>query len=287
VEDSIKQALLGRFSAWLDTAPAPPGPPDDAPEGQSPMGQSSAGQLQEEKSPDGAVPDRPLPAAAVGEADLFSVFVELAGLRSEVRTESRLVKEALDQFRAVFDALQASQATLQRELERARAETREQSRATLRPLLLDIIDLRDRLLAALAAPAPPPPDVSPGGAAGVWRRLWRSRPGYDRSGYDRSGYDRSGQDRSATGGIAAWQDGVRMILRRLDQVLADRRVVAVALLGRPYDARLARVVGTEADPAAAAGTVLEEVRPGFLWDDQVLRSAEVIVCKGAATGELP
>ena len=46
------------------------------------------------------------------------LFVEVAGLRSEVRTESRLVKEALDQFRGVFDTLRASQATLQQELDR-------------------------------------------------------------------------------------------------------------------------------------------------------------------------
>ena len=73
----------------------------------------------------------------------------MAGLRSEVRTESRLVKEALDQFRGVFDTLRASQATVQQELERARAEARDQARAAMRPLLLDVIDLRDRLLAAL------------------------------------------------------------------------------------------------------------------------------------------
>jgi molecular chaperone GrpE len=57
------------------------------------------------------------------EADLFSVFVELAGLRNEVRTQSRLLKEALDQFRGVFDTLQASHATLEQELKRARAGT--------------------------------------------------------------------------------------------------------------------------------------------------------------------
>ena len=82
-------------------------------------------------------------------ADLFSLFVEMAGLRSEVRTESRLVKEALEQFRGVFDLLQASQATLQQELDRARTETRDQAQSALRPLLLDVIDLRDRLVAAL------------------------------------------------------------------------------------------------------------------------------------------
>jgi molecular chaperone GrpE len=34
--------------------------------------------------------------------------------------------------------------------------------------------------------------------------------------------------------------------------------------------------------------VIEEVRAGFLWDDQVLRTAEVIVSKAATrTGETP
>ena len=62
----MKQALLDQFSAWLDTAePAATAESDET-------------------------------------ADLYSIFVELAGMRSELRTESRLVKDALDQFRAVF-----------------------------------------------------------------------------------------------------------------------------------------------------------------------------------------
>src|SRR3954454_2288597 len=127
VDDNIRQALLDRFGAWLDTAEQEPESPED-------------------------------PGQA---ADLFAVFVEMAGLRSELRTESRLVKEALDQFRGAFDTLQASQVTLQRELDRARAEAHEQRRGALRPLLLDIIDLRDRLAAALtmsAAPRQPWPE---------------------------------------------------------------------------------------------------------------------------------
>ena len=216
MDDSTKQALLGRFSAWLDTLDAAAAPPEERGEA----------------------------------ADLYSVFVELAALRSEVRTESRLVKDALDQFRGVFGTLQASHATLQRELDRARADTADQAQAVLRPLLLDVIDLRDRLGAALAL------------AAAV-RPSWRDRL----------------LRRSVSGG-AAWQEGLRMTVRRLDQVLLERGVAAMQLLGRPFDARLARVVGTAADAAVAAGIVTEEVRTGFLWHDQVLRTAEVMVSKG-------
>jgi len=218
LDDSIKQALIDRFRGYLEMVEDGEEPPDDPGE----------------------------------TADLFSVLVEMAALRSEVRTESRLVKEALEQFRGVFDSLQASQATLQRELDRARTETRDQGQSALRPLLLDVIDLRDRLVAALTLSAAARPR---------WRdRLWR-------------------RDRS---GVAAWQEGLRMTLRRLDQVLLDRRVVATQLAGLPFDPRLARAIGTAADSSVAEGTVIKEVRAGFLWDDQVLRTAEVIVSKGDA-----
>ena len=218
MDDSIKQALIDRFRGYLDMVEDGEEPPDDPGE----------------------------------TADLFSVLVEMAALRSEVRTESRLVKEALEQFRSVFDSLQASQATLQRELDRARTETRDQAQSALRPLLLDVIDLRDRLVAALTLSAAARPR---------WRdRLWR-------------------RDRS---GVAAWQEGLRMTLRRLDQVLLDRRVVATQLAGLPFDPRLARAIGTATDSSVAEGTVIKEVRAGFLWDDQVLRTAEVIVSKGDA-----
>ena len=218
MDDSIKRALIDRFRGYLDMVEDGEEPPDDPGE----------------------------------TADLFSVLVEMAALRSEVRTESRLVKEALEQFRGVFDSLQASQATLQRELDRARTETRDQAQSALRPLLLDVIDLRDRLVAALTLSAAARPR---------WRdRLWR-------------------RDRS---GVAAWQEGLRMTLRRLDQILLDRRVVATQLAGLPFDPRLARAIGTAADSSVAEGTVIKEVRAGFLWDDQVLRTAEVIVSKGDA-----
>ncbi len=218
MDETIKAELLSRFEAYLDTE-MPEHPPEDT-------GES---------------------------ADLYSVFVELAGLRNEVRTESRLVKDALDQFRAVFDVLQANQATMQKDLDRARAEARGQ--AVLRPLLIDIIDLRDRLLAALKLAAP---------KRRAWpARLWRR------------------EDKSR----AAWEEGLRMTLRRLDQVLADRQVVAIACVGRPFDPLRARAVAVSSATGSADGTVIEEVRTGFLWEDQVLRIADVIVARSAASSK--
>lgn len=224
MDETPKETLLGQFRAYLD-------------------GFDEDGEAWPEKAGE--------------EADLFSVFVELAGLRNEVRTESRLVKEALEQFRGVFDTLQASHAAMEADLSRARAETRDHGRAVLRPLLLDILDLRDRLAAGLRS----------GGVAAHqprWFERFRLKAKAD---------------------AEPWREGLSMTLRRLDQLLADRRIMAIDTVGRPFDPRIARAVATIQHPAAGEGVVVEELRPGFLWEDELLRPAEVTVAKGGAGKE--
>lgn len=184
------------------------------------------------------------------ETDLYSVFVELAAVRNEVRTESRLVKEALDQFRGVFGTLQSSHATLQQELLRAQGEVREKSQAVLRPLLSDLLELRDRLDAALQQPVAPPQRS--------WLDRWRQPP-------------RAQPE--------PWREGIGIMARRLDRILSDRRVSRLELIGRLFDPRTARAVGTRQDERFGPGIIVEEVRAGYLWDDDLLRTAEVIVSK--------
>jgi molecular chaperone GrpE len=223
LDETLRENLLSRFAAYLDGI-----------------------------DPDWSGEAPPAVGAASEEADLFSVFVELAGLRNEVRTQSRLVKEALDQFRGVFDTLQASHETLEQELKRARGEAHDRERTLLKPLMLDIIDVRDRLAAGL----------KPAGASSL---RWYERV-------------RLKAKREAE---AAWREGMRMTLRRIDRLLADRSIAAIETVGRPFDPRLAAAVATVEDPAAADGIVVEEVRPGFLWQEELLRPAEVIVARRA------
>jgi molecular chaperone GrpE len=183
-------------------------------------------------------------------SDLFSVFVELAATRNEVRTQSRLIKDALDQFRAVFETLQLRHAAVEQELKDARARAREESRKALRTLLLDVIDVRDRLTAGLAS--------TPVQATG-WFGRWSRRAPPD-----------------------SWREGLSMILRRLDEVLAARRVTLIDLVGRTFSPLLARVVATIDDPTVADGIVVSESRAGFMWEDELLRPAEVIVARHEA-----
>src|ERR1700729_2315693 len=126
MDDAVKESLLDRVRCYLDSIEDELDPEQDA-------------------------------AAPGPEADLYTVFVELAALRNETRSEARLIKEALDQFRGVFGTLQSSHATLEQELKRVHAEARERGRAQLRPLLLELLDLRDRLAAGSQQPIAPPP----------------------------------------------------------------------------------------------------------------------------------
>jgi molecular chaperone GrpE len=68
-------------------------------------------------------------------------------------------------------------------------------------------------------------------------------------------------------------------LRRVDRLLADQRIAIIETVGRPLDPRHAAAVATVADPSAADGIVVEEVRAGFLWQGELLRPAEVIVAR--------
>lgn len=196
-----------------------------------------------------------LDAAGDETSDLYSVFVEIAGLRNEARAQARLLKDALDQFRAVFETLQSSNAALDRELNDARAGASEQARTLLRPLLLDMLDVRDRLAAGLAASAQE-------AKAPWWAFLRRNAPAAD-----------------------PWREGMEMTLRRLDRALADRRVTSIATIGRPFAPAFARAVATRDDPSVAEGWVIAETRAGFEWDGEVLRTAEVVVAKRAEASD--
>jgi len=231
VDQATKDALLNRFRSYLeglgDESDEPAHPGDEA-------------------------------------ADLHSVFVEIAALRNEARAQSRLTKEALDQFRGVFETLRGNGAVLEQQLKDAKAREKEQSRVVLRPFLLDIIDIRDRLAAAVAATPPQ------SGQAPFLRQVFgllASRRQPEAQASD------------------PWREGLAMTLRRLDQALAARGVTPIALVGRPFQPALARAVSVVEDETVADGTVTAELHAGFLFEGEVLRPAEVTVARRAQTAD--
>ncbi len=182
--------------------------------------------------------------------DLYSLFVELAGLRNEVRLESRNLKAALDEFREVFRSLDEARRRAEAEAERCRARMESRRREACRPLLLDLLDLHDRLAAAAAGEG-----EGGSGRPSFWFRF-------------------CGREQRL---LAAHEQGRRLTLRHVADLLARHGVSPLPCVGERFDPHAMRAVDTVSRPGAEDGVVVEEVRQGFLWHGEVLRPAEVIV----------
>lgn len=180
--------------------------------------------------------------------DLFTLLAELAALKSEVKLEARQVKTALEQFRELFDTLQQANAHLGEELRRRQEGERVDRQDAERDLLLELLELRDRL------------------QAGHDQAL-RYRPGWMAR--------RGGAGRF----VADMADGLAMNLRRVDDTLARRGVHPLQVVGQPFDARIMHAGEVAHDPGQADGQVLGELRKGFRQRDRLLRPAEVVVNK--------
>ena len=183
--------------------------------------------------------------------DRMTLFNELAGLKNEVRIESRQLKGALDDFRQVFTSLDDAQAEVNRMFEHIRQQDRELARAVQKPIILGLLDLYDRLSASLAGQLPAP------------SLLDRLLPGRQQS----------------RKWLQVHSEGQRMILHRLLELLRQCGVSAIETVGEPFDPHCMQAVGSESNPEQGHGVVLHESRKGFRQDGASLRPAEVIVNK--------
>jgi molecular chaperone GrpE len=175
------------------------------------------------------------------------LFAELSILRNEVRIEARQFKTALDDMRALGQLLGEQNERLTRDLERAREAAASAQRQVERRLLLDMLDVRDRVDAAVSV-------------FRAWRPSFLSRLAT-----------------TETKIVRGMGEGIELTLQRLDDLLVERRVRPIEALGTRLDPNIMRAIGVESDPLRGVGEVLREVRRGYLREDDLLRPAEVIV----------
>lgn len=180
--------------------------------------------------------------------DLFSFYTALEALKNEVKLESRQVKAALDQFRGLFDALEAEKQRLKEQLDRQAEQKQAREAADRRDLLIEMLELRDRMHAG-------------------YRQAHDHRPGW------LARHD--GSQRF----IAGMAQGMQMNLGRLDTLLNRQSVHPIETLGQPFDPHTMQAVDIAQDPHRPDGTVVGERRSGYWHDTRLLRSAEVVVNK--------
>jgi len=237
VSDAEREALVERFREYLERADdvrSPPAPGVTT----GPIDGDAAAHAVADTVQDDTGPRR---------VDLFDLLTELAGLRNEVRLESRQLKGALERFGDLFDALRADNAALTLQLEARGDAERRAARDAERTMLLELVELRDRLAAGA--------DAASAHRPGVLGRLGR----------------RSGRM------VESLAEGLGIALRRIDESLARRDVHRIPSLGEPMDPHTMRAVAIEHRPDAADGTVVGEARPGYRRGDDVLRTVDAIV----------
>ena len=79
-----------------------------------------------------------------------------------------------------------------------------------------------------------------------------------------------------------WIGNFRTISRMLQDMLTEQGVVRLENLADGFDPHWHRAVESRVDPGQPAGSICEEVRPGYVWRGAVLRKAEVVVVRNSA-----
>jgi len=191
--------------------------------------------------------------------DLNTLLVEMAGLKSEVKAESRQFKNTLDTLSSALAAVQEDNKTLTDELRTSSERMQNRQNEALRTLLLEMVDIYDRLL----------------GSVEILRNY---RPAAALFGHSR---------KKDVDFIRQLQEGQAMTIRRYAQLLQRYHVTPVDCIDRQFDPVTMHAVETGCDPERENGIVLEELRKGFLLHDRVLRLAEVRVNKIELYGKTP
>jgi molecular chaperone GrpE len=60
-------------------------------------------------------------------------------------------------------------------------------------------------------------------------------------------------------------------------VLRQRQVLPILVLGKSFDPKTMYAVGRQVTTEFPENTVIQEVMRGYMWGEQVLREAQVIV----------
>jgi molecular chaperone GrpE len=216
----------------------------------------------------------PTPPDYLGEApevvepfDPYTMVGEWIALRHEVKQQNKLLQAAHNSLQQVLQAEQAQNAQLQQRLE-ALSERESQSHDRESPPdqkrllqeLLEIVDALDR-------------------ASEHWRsQIDELTVNSQSSSFWTKLLPRSKTDTASLREmLTSQQQGVELIRRSLLEILRQRQVVPINAEQQPFDPQRMYAIGRQESNAVPENTVIQEVVRGYLWHNQVLREAQVIV----------
>jgi hypothetical protein len=180
------------------------------------------------------------------DADEFSIFSELSALRAESRKGNRKAAEVFTQFGESLTRFHSEFGRLKEQLAPLKDS------GLPRAHCLHLAELLDRVR-RLAAAMERPPAPSFGGLGRLLTKRW----------------------------AAAWagnRQAVDILLGHLERLLVSAGLEQIPTAGKLFDPNTMVAVDSEASNLPPF-TVLEEIEAGYLWQNNILRPAEVKISK--------
>jgi molecular chaperone GrpE len=230
--------------------------------------------------------------------DLHTLLGQFIALRHEVNLQTKAVRAQQEQNGETLRYLgQALEAVCHKQEAAQQAEQQKQDEV-LRPLLKALVDMTDalglarremqRALPAIgmgldrlqAAPAPVA-EIAPQPPVGVLRRWFG---GQSSSPTAPPSPGAPGPQAAVTAGqvrqlLEALVTGYTMSIQRGERALRQCGLESISCVGQAFDPERMEAVEVVLDHQRAPGEVIEEVRPGYLWNGRVFRYAQVRVAK--------
>lgn len=211
------------------------------------------------------------PPESVTEFDPYQMVAEWIALRQEVKQQGKLFQGASNILQAALTEIQSDKASLQQQL--AIAQQQEMSQADRKALwrdLIGVVDALDRACNHWQAKIADL-DLAQTNSANHPQSLWQKLIGKTPD---------SGKSLSSSSIreiLVSDQQGVELIRRSLLDVLRQRQVLPIPALGKSFDPKTMYAIGRQVTTEFPENTVIQEVVRGYMWGEQVLREAQVIV----------
>jgi molecular chaperone GrpE len=231
----------------------------------------------------------PTDGDAIDEPGLLRLVEEFTALRQDVKLQAKSARGLQDQTESLLAGLTHAIEQFQSIVPREEQAVRD----ALKPVLESLTDLDASLergrVAAESAHANLTDESGDAWRKFIetesqgmpfWKRFCLSVVSNDLSSALQS---RLTQEWSTT--LQAQVEGYRLIQNRLRRILQQQQIERIECIGKPVDPNQMTVIDVAEHDNLPAGTVLEELRPGYLWRGRLLRYAEVRVVRSRTSIE--
>lgn len=226
--------------------------------------------------------------------DWLEVLAEFTALRHEVKLHTKSVRGLEEETSRALAGLEKAIA----EFRSVEAKEAEAAQRTARPLVEAIVELHEAIERGAAAVRAALQRMDEAGRQTSqecaqrlgqlpWWRRWLARWCVSRSFYAASLALWEAHAQSTKEMFRALAEGYFLGALRIHRIMQEGKITRIETAGQPFDPHRMTAIEVTDSAEVPPGHVAGEIRPGYLWQDKVVRFAEVRVARCPAESLLP